>query len=307
MTLQQLRYVASIVEAGSFNEAARNLYVAQPTLSGAIKELERELGIHIFNRTSRGATLTDEGAEFLSYARQVLEQADLLERHYLGTPPQPQLCAISTQHYAFAVEAFVALIRETGADRYKFTLRETRTHDIIEDVASLRSEAGILFENDFNRSVLRQCMDEHHLEFHPLFEAEPHVFLSHEHPLADRDSIRLPDLDPYPRLAYEQGDDNSFFFSEEILSTVEHARSIYVSDRATLFNLLIGLNGYTLCTGVLNSDLNGDDIVAVPLVSDERMLLGYVTNRRASLSAMAQRYLAKLREILSADGFELLS
>ena len=264
MTLQQLRYVSKIVSCGSFNEAARQLYTAQSTLSSAVKELETELKIEIFNRSPQGISLTAEGAEFLSYARQILEQTELLEQRYLNRPPQKQLCAVSTQHYAFAVEAFVALIQEADTPEYRFTLRETRTHNIIEDVSTFRSEIGILYLNDFNQAVLTKLLKGKHLTFYPLFHAKPHVFLSREHPLAKQKSITLKELDPYPRLSFEQGEYNSFYYSEEILSTEEHQKSIYVSDRATLFNLLIGLNGYTLCTGVLNSDLNGENIIAVP-------------------------------------------
>ncbi len=307
VTLQQLRYVSKIVSCGSFNEAARQLYMAQSTLSSAVKELEEELKIEIFHRTPQGISLTAEGAEFLSYARQILEQTELLEQRYLHCPPQQQLCAVSTQHYAFAVEAFVALIKEADASQYKFTLRETRTHDIIEDVSTLRSEIGILYLNDFNRSVLTKLLKEKHLTFQPLFCAQPHVFLSSEHPLAKRKRIALADLAPYPRLSFEQGEYNSFYYSEEILSTEEHGKSIYVSDRATLFNLLIGLDGYTLCTGVLNSDLNGENIIAVPLESHETMQVGWICNSKAVLSRMAERYLQKLKEILRQDGFTVLS
>lgn len=305
--MQQLRYISKIVSCGSMNEAAKQLYIAQSTLSSSVKELEKELRIEIFFRTSHGITLTAEGAEFLSYARQILEQTELLEQRYLNRPPQKQLCAISTQHYAFAVEAFVALIRETSSSEYKFTLRETRTHDILEDVSTLRSEIGILYLNDFNRSVMSKLFQEKHLQFQPLFRAEPHVFLSSQHPLATNKCVSLEELKPYPCLSFEQGAYNSFYFSEEILSTEEHAKSIAVSDRATLFNLLIGLNGYTICTGVLNSNLNGENIVAVPLRAEEHMLVGWIYNKKARLSMAAQRYLQQLKEILVQDGFTVLS
>ncbi|WOC31462.1 MULTISPECIES: LysR family transcriptional regulator [Caproicibacterium] len=307
MTLQQLRYISKIVNCGSMNEAAKQLYIAQSTLSSSVKELEKELKIEIFYRSAHGISLTAEGAEFLSYARQILEQTELLEQRYLNRPPQKQLCAVSTQHYAFAVEAFVAMIRETDAAEYKFTLRETRTHDILEDVSTLRSEIGILYLNTFNRSVMTKLFQEMHLQFQPLFLAQPHVFVSSRHPLAGRQSVTLEDLKPYPCLSFEQGAYNSFYFSEEILSTEAHAKSIAVSDRATLFNLLIGLNGYTICTGVLNRNLNGDNIVSVPLQAEDSMQVGWIYNKKARLSVAAQRYLQKLKEILEQDGFAVLS
>lgn len=307
MTIQQLRYVVKIVECGSITEAARQLYISQPSLSAAVRELEREFGIEIFLRTAKGISLTDEGTEFLAYARQILEQTDLMEARYKEKKPSRQLCSISTQHYAFAVGAFVGLLSSLDTDEYEFTLRETRTYEIIDDVAELHSEIGILYLSDFNGKVLRSILREKGLKFTPLFRALPHVFVSSAHPLAGATSVTMADLDPYPCLVFEQGTNNSFYFSEELLSAEPHKKRIRVSDRATLFNLLIGLNGYTVCSGVLNSALNGDNIVSVPLETDESMLVGYVTNPRVPLSACAQGYLAELRKTIEADGFALLS
>lgn len=299
MTLQQLKYIIKIVECGSISEAAKQLYISQPSLSNAVRELEKELGIEIFYRTTKGISLSVDGTEFLSYARQVVEQTELLEQRYLGKKPSKQLCSVSTQHYAFAVNAFVNLLRGLDVDEYEFTLRETRTWEIIEDVKNLRSELGIIYFSDFNEKVLNKLLKENHLVFHPLFEARPHVFISSSHPLAARESVTLEDLEDYPILAFEQGEYNSFYFSEEILSTVPHKKTIHVSDRATLFNLLIGLNGYTISTGVLNSDLNGDNIVSVPLQTDERMLVGWIASERAHLSIIATDYIAELRRVIS--------
>ncbi len=307
MTIQQLRYVTKISECGSITEAARQLYIAQPSLSAAVKELEAELGIEIFRRSPKGIALSAEGAEFLSYARQILDQTQLLEERYKHKKPAKQLCRISTQHYAFAVNAFVDLITSLQADEYEFTLRETRTAEIIEDVANFQSELGILYLSTFNEKVLRNLFKEKSLLFTPLFEAEPHVFLSCSHPLAGRAELALSELEEYPCLVFEQGAYNSFYFSEEILSTEPHKKRIHVSDRATLFNLLLGLNGYTICTGVLNRNLNGDNIVSVRLKTEERMLVGYILNEKAPLAASAREYLSMLKWLIAADGFRLLS
>ena len=307
MTLQQLRYVIKIVECGSITEAAKQLFISQPSLSNAVKELENELGIEIFNRSAKGISLTIDGTEFLSYARQVIEQTELLEQRYLGKKPSKQLCSVSTQHYAFAVNAFVNLLRELEVDEYEFTLRETRTWEIIEDVKNLRSELGIIYLSDFNEKVINKLLKENHLIFYPLFEADPHVFISSAHPLAKKELVTLADLDDYPFLAFEQGEYNSFYFSEEILSTVPHKKTIHVSDRATLFNLLIGLNGYTICSGVLNSDLNGEYIISVPLESDEKMLVGWITNEKAHLSTIASDYITELKRLISEYGYSVLS
>ena len=305
MTLQQLRYVIKIVECGSISEAAKQLYISQPSLSNALKELEAEMGIEIFNRTARGISLTVDGREFLSYARQVMEQTELLEQRYLGKRPSKQLCAVSTQHYAFAVNAFVNLLRNLEVDEYEFTLRETRTWEIIEDVKNLRSELGIIYLSAFNEKVINKLLKENHLRFYPLFTADPHVFISAHHPLAIKESVSLEDLDDYPFLAFEQGEYNSFYFSEEILSTVPRKKTIHVSDRATLFNLLLGLNGYTVCSGVLNSDLNGDNIISVPLQSDEKMLVGWIANEKSHLSAIAADYINELKRLIAEYGYKV--
>ncbi|HWJ79691.1 MAG TPA: LysR family transcriptional regulator [Niallia sp.] len=299
MKLQQLKYVIEVVMCGSINEAARRLFISQPTLSKAIKELEKELGITIFTRTSTGISLSPDGNEFLSYARQVVEQAELLERRYFHTTPQQQLLSVSTQHYAFAVNAFVEMIRNYGEDTYQFTLRETRTYEIIEDVKNLRSEIGILYISSFNEKVMTQLLDEQGLIFHELFQARPHIFVSSQNPLATKKSVTLADLEDYPRLSFEQGEFNSFYYAEEIYSTIPSKKSIQVSDRATLFNLLIGLNGYTISTGILSEDLNGSNIVSVPLEEKETITVGWVMNRKTKLSRMANVYLKELKKFIS--------
>ncbi|MCP3763342.1 LysR family transcriptional regulator [Domibacillus sp. A3M-37] len=298
MTLQQLKYVIEIVHCGSINEAARRLFLSQPSLSKAVKELEAELGITIFIRTSKGITLSTDGAEFLGYARQVVEQAELLEGRYLNSAPSKQLFSVSTQHYAFAVNAFVEMIKKHGADEYQFTLRETRTYEIIEDVKNLRSEIGILYISSFNEKVMRQLLKEESLLFHPLFEAKPHVFVSAQNPLAGKSSVTLEELEEYPRLSFEQGEFNSFYYAEEIFSTLPRQKSIHVSDRATLFNLLIGLNGYTISTGILSEDLNGSDIVPVPLQAEEAITVGWIAHEKTQLGRMAHVYLQELQTIV---------
>ncbi|WP_392566034.1 LysR family transcriptional regulator [Utexia brackfieldae] len=307
MTLQQLRYIIEIARYGSINEAAKKLFITQPSLSTAVKELEAELDITIFLRSSKGVALSAEGIEFVGYARQVLEQSALLEQRYRHKKLTKNLCSISTQHYAFAVNAFVNLIKNNHTDEYEFTLRETRTHDIITDVATLKSEIGIIYLNEFNQKVMQRILREHHLTFTPLFQANPHVFISKNNPLAKQSCVTLNELADYPYLSFEQGHYNSFYFSEEILSTVYHKKSIFVSDRATLFNLLIGLNGYTISTGVLNSDLNGSEIVAVPLAVSEKILVGWIATSKAQLSQTAKQYIDELERLIMQYGFTIVS
>lgn len=296
MTLQQLRYVTAIAETGTLSEGARRFYIAQPSLAAALRELEEELGLTIFRRTNRGAVLTPEGEEFLGYARQVLAQMNLLEEKYLAAAPVKHQFCVSTQHYSFAVEAFVELLREFGGPEYDFRIRETQTYELIEDVAKLRSEVGVLYLNKDNETVLRKVIRDHDLQFTPLFTAKPHVFVGAASPLAGRESVTLDDLAPYPRLSYEQGEHNAFYFSEEILSTRDSKKDILVSDRATLFNLLIGLNGYTICSGVISTALNGPNIVAVPLAVDDAMQIGYLTHKQVQPGPFGKRYIEILQK-----------
>ncbi len=298
MTLQQLRYVVTVAETGTITEAAGKLYISQPSLTNAIHELENEMNIIIFNRTNKGIIISKEGEEFLSYARQILEQAAILEDKYKsGTGGRKQYC-VSTQHYSFAVNAFVDLIKQFGQDEYDFSLRETQTYEIIEDVARLRSEIGILFINDFNEAVIRKILKSYELEFHELFTAKPHVFISRKHPLAGSSVIHNEQLEEYPYLSFEQGEHNSFYFSEEIFSETARKKNIRVRDRATLFNLLIGLNGYTVSSGIIDKKLNGKDIIAVPLADESDMHIGYITHKRGMISRLGSTYLEAIRKYL---------
>ena len=305
LTLQQLRYFIEVAAEGSISAAAVVLYVAQPTMSAAMKDLEARVGRALLVRSTRGVRLTDEGAEFLGYARQVVEQVELLEQRYLGRPPSRRLLGVSAQHYSFAVDAFVRMVRASGAAEYEFSLRETRTWDIIEDVRTLRSELGILYRNDFNRAVMERLLRDSGLAFHPLFIAEPHIFVSRRNPLATKARATLADLAGLPRLTFDQGANNSFYFAEEILSTRSSAQEIRVSDRATIFNLMIGLDGYTISTGIISDQLD-PEIVAVPLDVDERIEIGWIGHAAIPLTEQAQRYLAEVRAVVADFGVTLL-
>ncbi len=294
MTIQQLKYVIAIAECGSISMAAERMFVAQPSVSKSVAELEKEMGITIFNRSNKGVYLSEDGTNFLSYARQVIEQTELLERQFKAAAPTRRVFAVSSQHYAFVVNAFVELVKEYGKDKYEFTLRELKTAEIIEDIRTRRSDIGILFMSRFNREVITHILANEDMEFVKLFTAKPHVFVSKKNPLAGKKKITLEDLKEYTRLTYDQGLKNSFYFSEELHITEESPKNIVVSDRATLFNLLIGLDGYTISSGVLSSDLNGENIVAIPLVSDEYMDIGYITLKDRPLNAITNRYIEHL-------------
>lgn len=302
MTLQQLKYFIEVVNCSSISRAAERLFMAQPSLSNAMKELEREIGVELLIRTAKGISLTADGVEFLGYARQVVEQTSLLERRYLDKKQSRRLCSISTQHYAFAVNAFVNMVKKTSADEYEFTLRETRTYEIIEDVKNLRSEIGILYKDPFNAKVIDKLLRENGLVFHTLFVARPHVFVSRANLLANKDYVTLEDLEEYPCLSFEQGDYNSFYFSEEILSTSTNKKSIQVSDRATIFNLMIGLDGYTISTGIVSADLNGESITAIPLHVDNPIEVGWIAHGSLRLTEQAEMYLEELKAVVVEYG-----
>lgn len=296
MTLQQLKYVITVAEKGTVSKAAKELFISQPSLTNAIKELENEMNISIFDRTNKGVIVSKEGEIFLGYARQVVEQAALLEEKYTGKAKGKQQFCVSTQHYSFAVNAFVDLIKEYADEEYDFSLRETQTHEIIEDVAKMKSEIGILYLNDFNEAVLKKIIKAYDLIFEELFIAKPHVFISTKNPLSEKKSVTLKDLEPYPYLSFEQGEYNSFYYSEEIFSTEERRKNIRVRDRATLFNLLIGLNGYTLCSGVIDKELNGKNIVAIPLEAEGFMRIGIITHKKAKPSKLGSIYINALKK-----------
>ena len=303
MTIQQLRYVTVICDEGSLNKASEQLYIAQPSLTSALQELEKEIGITIFNRGGRGVTPTNDGLEFIRYAREVISQYDnLLEKYGKGGNLKKKF-GISTQHYSFAVKSFVEMVKHFGTDEYEFAIRETRTRDVIDDVASGKSEIGILYLNDFNRKPLEKLLKSNSLIFTPLTECSAYVYLWKGHPLAKNDKIRFEDLKDYPCLSFEQGDKGSFYYAEEILSTSEYPKTIKATDRATMLNLMIGLNGYTLCSGVISEELNGSEYLAVPFEADDdtvgsNMVIGYISKKNLMLSNLAQLYVKELEQYL---------
>lgn len=291
MTLQQLQYAVTVASAGTITEAAERLYITQPSLTTAIRELEKEMNLTIFIRSNRGVAVSKEGEVFLGYARQILEQTELLKEKYTNERQWGRNFCVSTQHYSFAVNAFVELIQKYAGEEYDFNLRETQTYEIIEDVALMKSELGILYLDDENKNVITRALREKELVFTPLFEAKPHVFISSAHSLATKKTVDWDDLSPYPYLSFEQGEHNSFYYAEERYSRVLRKKNIRVRDRATLFNLLIGLNGYTICSGVIDENLNGENIIAVPLKEQGLMQIGYIHHKKAVLGKLAQAYI----------------
>lgn len=300
MTLQQLQQVITIADSKSMNEAAKKLYVSQPNLSAVVKDLEAEAGISIFIRSNRGITTTPEGEEFIGYARQIVEQYQVLESRYLTTESKKKF-SVSMLHYSFAVKAFVELVKRVGMDDYEFAVHETKTAEVIENVKNMKSELGILYLSDFNESVLTKLFKEHGLVFEELYLCDTYVYLWKEHPLANSPILSIQDLTEYPCIAFDPGKNNSFHFAEENHSTLDYRKMIKIDDRATVLNLMIGLEAYTLCSGIICEELNGSDYVAIPLKESEKMRIGYIKHKGTKLSSMGEIYLEELRKYLCID------
>lgn len=300
MTLQQIYYALLIAESGSMNKAAEKLFISQPTLTSAIKELENETRITLFLRTNRGVTLTNEGSEFLKYARQIYQQYELLKEKYGEKGNIKRKFMVSAQHYSFAVKAFVETVKQYDTLKYEFAMKETRTLDVVYDVANSRSEIGILYLSQFNRKYMTRLFHENNLEFYPIVECHAYVYLWRNHPLAKESSISLQQLQEYPYLSFDQGEGESFFLAEEILSENDYPRTIKTSDRATMLNLMVGLNGYILCSGIICEELNGSDYVAIPFEADEEnpnctMQIGYIMGKYSLPTEIGRTYIEALK------------
>lgn len=295
MTLQQLKYVVTASECGNLTEASKKLFISQPSLTNSIKELEKEINITLFTRTNKGIILTKDGEIFLGYARSVLEQMNLLEDRYICKSAIKHEFCVSAQHYSFVVDAFADIVNSLSLDEYDVSLRETQTYEIIKDVADMKSEIGVLYTNHFNKDVIFKIINENNLVWHELTTVTPHVFISSSHPLASKEKITQKELLDYPYLSFEQGDYNSFYFSEEIFSTEIKKKNIRVRDRASLFNLLVGANGYTVCSGIINPKLNGDNIISIPLAKEGTMNIGYITHKDRIPSLLGNQFILCLK------------
>ena len=296
MTLQQLRYVIEVAKTGSMNVAAKQLFVSQPSLSMAIRELENDVPISIFERTTKGVVITAEGEEFLGYARQIINQVELLEDKYIEAGQIKKKFGVSAQHYSFAVKAFVEMVKGFDMDKYEFAIREARTHDVIHDVVTGKSEIGILYTNEFNEKVLNKIFKDNQLEFVHLFTCQGYAYLWKNHPLAGKKVIALEELQDYPCLSFEQGDNNSFYFAEEILSTYDFKKTIKSNDRATNLNLMVGLNAFTLCSGIICEELNGSDYIAVKLAEEVTMDIGYIKRAHMNMSEIGELYIEEIKK-----------
>lgn len=307
MTLQQLCYIVCTAEQKSINKAATMLYISQPSLSTSIKELEEEIGFTIFIRSNRGIIITPEGEEFLSYARQMVDLYNLTEERFIKKEKIKKKFSVSMQHYTFAVQAFIEMAKTFGMDDYEFAVHETKTYEVIENVKNQKSEIGVLYLDARNEEAMKKIFIHNELEFIELFQCDIYVYVWKENPLANKEQIDFDDLSPYPCLSFEQGDNNSFYFAEEVFSMYEYKQCIKADDRATLLNLMIGLNGYTLCSGIICEDLNGSDYRAIPLNTNEKMSIGYIKKKRFPLTQLGMKYVEELKKMRNRLNFDILS
>lgn len=299
MTLNQLKYAIAISKENSLNDAAKKLFISQPSLTGAMHALEDEIGFDIFLRSKNGISLTAKGAEFIGYARSVVEQFDILDAKYISKKNAKRYFSVSMQHYSFAVKAFVELINKLGCEEYEFEVHETRTHEIISNVKNQKSELGIVYMNDFNKRVLMKVLTDAGLEFTPLFDCGIYAYISKKNKLAveklkSGEPVTLDELDDYPCLVFDQGEYNSAYYAEEVLSTRQYRQMIRANDRATMLNLIKGVNGYTLCSGILCEDLNGRDYCALKVDTDEKMTIGYISLKSSIISDIGLKYIEEI-------------
>ncbi len=304
MTLQQLNYLIAIAEFGSITEAAEHLYISQPTLSESIRNLEREMGISAFVRTKKGVVLTREGEELLSFARSTVEQADLMKQRFSRNETDKARFAVSTQHYDFSVRAFIQVVNNHDTSGFDYIFRDTETSEIIDDVASGRSELGVLYLASHNRDVLSKILQKKELVFREIATVSPHVLLSTDSPLADKDLIQVDDLLNYPYIVVEQREKNAFFFSEQYLPMLDFCKTVLVNDRATLQALISGMNGFTVSVDG-NQEYGKNGIISKPLDYDCSIHVGIIQREKTNLSDYALEFRAALEDILIIEGQSL--
>lgn len=310
MTLQQILYALTIEESGSMSRASEKLYIVQPTLTSAIQELENEAGITIFLRTHKGVIPTPEGKEFLNDVRNLYRHYNLVLHKYQGEGNYRRKFSVSTQHYSFAVKAFVEMAKRYDMKEFDLAIYETQTKTVLTDVGALKSEIGVLYKSARNEKTLEKLMKEQGVLFHPLIKCRAYVYLWDQHPLAKEKSISMEQLEPYPCLSFEQ-DEDEIYLAEEILSEKVYSRTVKVNDRSTMLNLMVGLQGYTLCSGIISGDLNGDGYVVVPFHEDEEnpnsiMEIGYIIKKNSILSRMGEEYIEELQNYLAGVRSEVV-
>jgi len=301
MYISQIKYVLELARSSSMREAATNLFVSQPALSASIKDLEDELGIRIFTRSNKGISLTDEGREFVTYAKKLINQYEILEMRYLSKDSDKEKFSVSSQHYNFSIKAFAEVIRRFDPQKYVFSFHETKTKDVLEDLRSLKSEVGIISFSGANEGVIKKLIKEYGLEFTPLLRRETYIYVWKDHELAGRKEISIKELDAYPCIAFDQSDNSNFYLTEEAMADYDFKKMVKSEDRATSMELIAELHGFAIGSGMLSDDkaiLKG--LVAIKLKEEDPLTIGFIVRHNSQHSGFGKAYveeLLKYREI----------
>lgn len=295
MTILQLKYVLAIAGSSSMREAASKLFVSQPALSATIHELEEELGIKIFERNNKGIALSEQGSEFLVYAKQAVSQYELIEDRYIEKDKNKKHFSVSMQHYVFAVHAFVNTVKKFDSERFVYSIHETRTDEVLMNVKNLKSEIGIIAYSKSNQNILKKLFREYQLEFYPLMVRDTFVYLWKDHPLAEKQEISLEDLKEYPCVSFDQSSDSDFYLSEEALGDYEFDKLIKSNDRATSSEIMAKLNGYSIGTGIMTESITlRDGFVTIKLKEEDPLTIGYIIRKNHKLSDIGEMYIEEL-------------
>ena len=295
MNINQIKYVLAVANSSSMREASTRLYISQPALSASIHELEEELGILIFERTNKGISLTDEGREFISYAQKAVGQYEILEDRYLSKDSGKERFSVSTQHYNFSIKAFTDTIRSMEPEKYVFSIHETKTKEVLEDVQSLKSEIGIISFSSSNENVIKKLFKDYQLEFVPLVKRDTYIYVWKNHKFASRKTISLAELKEYPCVSFDQTNDGSFYLTEEAMADYDFDKMIKSDDRATTMEIIAELGGYSVGSGMLSGDdaiLKG--LVSIKLKEEDPLIIGYITRKGITLSAYGKKYVEEL-------------
>lgn len=295
MNINQIKYVLTVAGSSSMREASTRLYVSQPALSASIRELEEELGILIFERTNKGISLTDEGREFVSYAKKAVGQYEILESRYLSKDSGKERFSVSTQHYNFSVKAFTDTIRSMEPDKYVFSIHETKTKEVLEDVHSLKSEIGVISFSSSNEDVIKKLFKDYQLEFIPLMKRDTYIYVWRDHEFADCRTISLDELKDYPCVAFDQTNDGNFYLTEEAMADYDFDKMIKSDDRATTMEIIAELGGYAVGSGMLSEeDAILPGLVSIKLQEEDPLIIGYIMRKGITLSAYGERYVEEL-------------
>jgi len=296
MNINQIKYVLAASRASSMREASTRLFVSQPALSASIGELEEELGILIFERTNRGIALTEAGREFVSYAKRVVGQYEIMEDRYLSKDSGKEHFSVSTQHYNFAIRAFTEVIRTFSPEKYVFSIHETKTREVLEDVRNLKSEVGVISFSGGNERVIRKLFKDYQLDFTPLMHRETYIYVWKDHELAGRKEVSIEELKHLPCVSFDQSDDSPFYLTEEAMSDYTFDKMVKSDDRATSMEIIAELGGYSVGSGMLAGDgviLKG--LVSVKLKEEDPLMIGYITRKGGVMSKYGTLYVEKLQ------------